>query len=75
MKKPFFNLIKALLIFAITIVAALCKYSRRYYRRFCIKVMWKKLHIRTSVYDRWHDNRAKKIQLALDAEHSQYPSF
>lgn len=69
MKTPLFNLIKALLIFAIMFIATIYKFSRRHYRRFCIKVLWKKFHIRTSVYHQWHDRRAKKMQLALNAEH------
>lgn len=75
MKTPFFNLIKALLIFAIMIIASVYKFSRRHYRRFCIKVLWKKLHIRTSVYHQWHDRRAKKMQVALDNEHKLSKSF
>lgn len=42
MKTPLFNLIKALLIFAIMFIATIYKFSRRHYRRFCIKVLWKK---------------------------------
>lgn len=60
MKTPLFNLIKALLIFAIMFIATIYKFSRRHYRRFCIKVLWKKFHIRTSVYHQWHDRRAKR---------------
>lgn len=47
----------------------------RWYRRFCIKVLWKKLRIRTSVYEQWHAKRAAKLQMALNIEHSEYPSF
>lgn len=51
------------------------RFMLRLYRRFCIKVLWKRFHIRTSAYHRWHARRAAKLQLALDCEHSLWPSF
>lgn len=51
------------------------RFVRRYYRRFCINVLWKHFRIRTSVYHKWHAKRAKKLQEMLDNEHSVYPSF
>lgn len=75
MKTQAINLISALLLLIAIPVAYAYKFGRRYYRRFCIKVLWKKLQIRTSVYEQWHAKRAAKMQLALDNEHSAYPSF
>ena len=54
------------------IVAAVYKFIRRTYRRFCIKVLWKRFQIRTSVYHEWHDKRAKRLQAELDAEHAVF---
>lgn len=75
MKTQAINLISALVLLIAIPVAYVYKFGRRYYRRFCIKVLWKQFHIQTPVYHKWHDHRAKKLQLALDNEHSAYPSF
>ena len=75
MKNQVFNLMKALAMIVLLTVAAAYKFGRRLYRRFCIRVLWKKFQIRTSVYEQWHAKRASKLQLALDNEHSEYPSF
>lgn len=75
MKTQVLNLLSALIILTATPVAYVYKFGRRYYRRFCIKVLWKHFQIRTSVYEQWHAKRAAKLQLALDNEHSAYPSF
>ena len=79
MKAQISNLLWAVLNIALIIIAGLYKFGRRIYRRFCIKVLWKRFQIRTSVYHQWHDRRAKKLQEALDNQHnnqhSMYPSF
>lgn len=69
MKTQVLNLIKALAMIVLLSIGV------RWYRRFCIKVLWKKLRIRTSVYEQWHAKRAAKLQMALNIEHSEYPSF
>lgn len=75
MKNQVFNLMKALAMIVLIIFTAAYKFGRRWYRQFCIKVLWKKFQIRTSVYEQWHAKHAAKLQLALDNEHSKYPSF
>lgn len=75
MKTQVINLLWAIVSIMLIIIAAVYKFVRRYYRRFCIKVLWKRFQIRTSVYHQWHDKRAKKLQALLDNEHSMYPSF
>lgn len=75
MKDQIINLFVAMLSIALIVIAGVYKFVRRYYRRFCIKVLWKHFRIRTSVYYQWHDRRAKKLQAALDNQHSMYPSF
>lgn len=75
MKTEIVNILWALLNIALIIIAGLYKFGGRMYRRFCIKVLWKHFQIRTSVYHRWHNRRAKKLQDMLDNEHSLYPSF
>lgn len=75
MKTQFTNLLIAMLDVTLAIIVGLYKFGRRMYRRFCIQVLWKRFQIRTSVYYQWHDKRAKKLQEALDNQHSAYPSF
>ncbi len=75
MKTQVINLLEALVLIVLLSVATVYKFGRRWYRRFCIKVLWKKFRIRTAVYEKWHSKRVAKLQLALDNEHSQYPSF
>jgi len=75
MKTQVLNLIKALAMIVLLLIGVMYKFGRRWYRRFCIKVLWKKLQIRTSVYEQWHAKRAAKLQTALNIEHSEYPSF
>lgn len=75
MKDQIINLFVATLSIALIVIAGLYKFGRRCYRRFCIKVLWKRFQIRTSVYRQWHDRRAKKLQAALDNQRSMYPSF
>lgn len=75
MKTQITNLFVAMLTIVCIVIAGLYRFVRRCYRRFCIKVLWKRFQIRTSVYYQWHDKRAKKLQAALDEEHSMYPSF
>lgn len=75
MKKEIINLLVAILNIALIIIAAMYKFVRRIYRRFCIKVLWKRFGIRTAVYHQWHNRRSKKLQMLLDCEHSAYPSF
>lgn len=75
MKAQLTNLFVAILSIAIILIAGVYKFVRRQYRRFCIKVLWKHFQIRTSVYHKWHNRRAKKLQTLLDNEHSMYPSF
>lgn len=75
MKTQVTNLLWAIVSIVLIIIAAVYKFVRRHYRRFCIKVLWKRFQIRTSVYYQWHDKRAKKLQALLDNEHSMYPSF
>lgn len=70
MKTQITNLLVAMLNIVCIVIIGLYKFVRRCYRRFCIKVLWKRFQIRTSVYYQWHDKRAKKIQAALDKEHS-----
>lgn len=75
MKTQIVNLILAIATIVLIAIAKLYKFGRRTYRRFCIKVLWKKFGIRTSVYEKWHSKRVAKLQLALDNEHSKYPTF
>lgn len=75
MKTQIVNLILAIATIVLIAIAKLYKFGRRTYRRFCIKVLWKRFHVRTSVYHQWHDRRVKKIQEELDNAHSAYPSF
>lgn len=76
MKEQILIIGEALLtILAIIIRGTSVKICRRLYRRFCIKVLWKQFRIETPVYQRWHDKRAVKLQLALDNAHSDYPTF
>ena len=75
MKTQVLNLIKALAMIVLLSIGVMYKFGRRWYRRFCIKVLWKKLRIRTSVYEQWHAKRAAKLQMALNIEHSESPSF
>lgn len=75
MKKEINNLFVALASIVLLLIAAVYKFVRRMYRRFCIKVLWKRFRIRTAVYEQWHSRRAAKLQLALDNEHSAYPVF
>lgn len=75
MKTEITNFFVALLNITLIVIATLYKFTRRMYRRFCIKVLWKQFHIRTAVYYQWHDRRAQKLQEALDNQHSMYPSF
>lgn len=75
MKTKFTNLLWAIFDMVVIAIAVMYKFIRRYYRRFCIKVLWKRFQIRTSVYQQWHDKRAKKLQALLDNEHSMYPTF
>ena len=50
MKKEIINFLVAILNIALIIIAGLYKFGRRIYRRFCIKVLWKRFGIRTAVY-------------------------
>lgn len=75
MKTQIINLFGAIAAIALIAIVWLYKFGRRMYRRFCIKVLWKKFRIRTSVYEKWHSKRVAKLQLALDNEHSKYPTF
>lgn len=75
MKTQITNLLWAIASIVLIVIAAVYKFVRRYYRRFCIKVLWKRFRIRTSVYSQWHDKRAKKLQALLDNEHSMHSSF
>lgn len=75
MKTQVTNLLWAIASIVLIVIAAVYKFVRRNYRRFCIKVLWKRLGIRTAVYHQWHDRRSKKLQMLLDCEHSAYPSF
>ena len=75
MKTQITNFFVAMLSIAVIIIVRLYMSTCRYYRRFCIKVLWKRFQIRTSVYRQWHDKRAKKLQEMLDNEHSMYPTF
>lgn len=71
MKESIFNFIMA----ALEIIAAAYRATVIAYRRFCIKVLWRRFLIKTPAYYRWHDKRAAKIQRELDIEHSPYPIF
>lgn len=75
MKTATYNLLVAFATILLLSVAYTYKTGRKLYRRFCIKVLWKQFHIRTSVYESWHRKRAAKLQAALDNEHSMYPIF
>lgn len=75
MKTQVTNLLWAIASIVLIVLAAMYKFVRRYYRRFCIKILWKRFGIRTAVYHQWHDRRAKKLQMLLDNEHSMYPTF
>lgn len=75
MKTQVTNLLWAIVSIVLIIIAAVYKFVRRHYRRFCIKVLWKRFGIRTAVYHQWHNRRSKKLQMLLDCEHSAYPSF
>lgn len=70
MKTEIYNLIEAILNIALIVIAGICKFLRRQYRRFCINILWKRFQIETSAYKKWHARRAKKIQMLLDEEHS-----
>lgn len=54
----------------IMIIAALYKIERRLYFKFSRYVLKRYFGIETPIYRKWHDRRAKKIQLALDAQHN-----
>lgn len=54
---------------ALLTFAGAYKLFRKYYRRFCIKVLWKRFGVRTAAYNRWHDERAARMQEALNNEH------
>lgn len=75
MKNQFVNILVAIATILLIVLAWMYKMVRRCYRRFCIKVLWKRFQIRTSVYYQWHDKRAKKLQALLNSEHSMYPTF
>lgn len=75
MKAQFLNLIEAMLTILVIGIAYVYKFGRRMYRRFCIKVLWKRFGIRTEVYHQWHDHRAKKLQEALDNQHNNQHSM
>lgn len=70
MKTEIYNLIEAILNIALIIIAGICKFLRRQYRRFCINILWERFQIKTSVYKKWHDRRAREIQILLDEQHS-----
>lgn len=69
MKNEISKLFEATAMLVLLTFAWIFKLLRKYYRRFCIKVLWKRFGVRTAVYHKWHDKRAEKIQEALDAEH------
>lgn len=65
-----YNLLEASILALFLPIAYLWRISRRAYRRFCIKVLWKRFRIRTSTYRKWHDRQARNIQRLLDEEHN-----
>lgn len=69
MKTQIYNLFGAVAMILLLFIGGAYKFLRKYYRRFCIKVLWKRFGVRTAVYHQWHDKRAAKLQAALDAEH------
>lgn len=72
MRAQVINLFVEIVKIMLTVLAGLYRFGLRMYRRFCIKVLWKRFHIETSVYHRWHDRSAIKMQEMLNKEHSAY---